>query len=40
MPGHAQLPTRVAFFGDSLSFEAQPYYPSLIVTTGATVLTV
>jgi hypothetical protein len=29
----------VAFFGDSLSFEAKPYFTSLVTTTGQTVLT-
>ncbi|MGP0029441.1 MAG: hypothetical protein ACLPVF_02930 [Acidimicrobiales bacterium] len=35
----AQLPARVALFGDSLSFEAQPYFTSLIKATGETALT-
>jgi len=32
-------PSRVALFGDSLSFEAQPYYTDLIHATGETALT-
>jgi hypothetical protein len=38
-PHHGQLPPRVAFFGDSLSYEAQPYFTSLVAATGQTVLT-
>jgi hypothetical protein len=37
--GYAELPPRVALFGDSLSFEAQPYFTSLVESSGQSVLT-
>ena len=37
--GEGQYPPQIALFGDSLSWEAQPYYTSLIHATGETALT-
>jgi hypothetical protein len=37
--GETHFPAQVALFGDSLSFEAQPYYTSLVHATGEAALT-
>jgi hypothetical protein len=39
IPAEVHYPPRVALFGDSLSWEAQPYYTSLVHATGETALT-
>jgi hypothetical protein len=39
VPGGGQYKPQIALFGDSLSWEAQPYYTSLIHSTGETALT-
>jgi hypothetical protein len=38
-PSEKQYPSQVALFGDSLSWEAQPYYTDLVHVTGETALT-
>jgi hypothetical protein len=39
VPAVVTYPPRVALFGDSLSWEAQPYYTDLVHATGETALT-